>query len=1690
MRENISKIDEMDDARNYWHKKMAGCVGIDNLPYDYPAVHSVEKKKYSFTIEKDLTENLLRLSKDQDILLYIVLMSAFKIILFKLTDQHDLTLVTPGYKVDNDNNRDYIFLRSFIKQSGTFKEFLMEIKQAVLDGFNNQHYTPRELFRTLESETKPEVLHRVAFILENIQNKDALALVADSNELTLSLKKEESALTGNIIYNGKLLSDSIIAEITGCFITILKQIGNNIAINISDITLMDNEKSDKIVTDFSVSERSDLNNLTVNEWFEKIVKENADKSALSVNEDLQDVYNELESRENKSALNDRIANCLFKKNEFLFIKKISGTNKARPEENKAFYLVRTYRNDCLVINDDTLALLNCFEGKLNVKKSYTRVGETAFKPYIHILDSEIGPGPADKDELRKASRILLSGDDLIALIKVLYQKHIIDLAGYDFEDKSCLENYTFLSSAQVNGNSANDSINICLPREDLSKAPVLLLGDTPGNPSVGLLYLASYLKKHDIKAYCRFSDNNWNEETLKEHTHYLLEKIEPEIVGISMKWFPHMARVLEIAKIVKDFSPDIKVVLGGDTASFFSEQLIINEQIDYIVKGDGELPLLKIAQNADDIPNCVYKKSGTIISNPITYVQNEEFTRDIQLGDLKDIVVSKEASLFSTFFVPLYKGCSMPCFYCGGCKSAQTKIFNRKSAFFRKTEEVRHDIIQAKNHTSAFMFDLDVPGNNTVDYFEQICKGLDLSSHFGVIFAMEPPSAQLIKVLCSTFKYVRLNLDLCSLSERHRNELYSRGLVKPQSSDSQIFEFFANCDTYKNVEVDINLIAGLPFFTEKDIVESESTLNRIIKNYTSFTALHWGRLHSQPGTMISTDSNKFDMLSYGQDFNDFLQHSRQNVSTKPYYPNLMHLKYPFIYYKNDELNSSISKHYTEMNMKSSLHRKQKRRNISIFREYTYDLINRKANQLARTLRKKNFLPNSVAALLLDKPLDVVVGIMGVLKAGGAYLPVDPEYPENRIKYIVEDSKASFLISGATGKMSGEASCTVINMDDPQIKNEEESDLECINKPEDLMYIIYTSGSTGEPKGIMVEHSGVVNFINWRLDTYGFSANDVTLQLLPYSFDGSGTNLYSSLLSGGTLVLPDNIHRKDFKSMGTLIDAKKITNISLVPSMYAMILDGAAQVSLDSLKFVILAGEKSSKDLIALSRKKSPSTLLINEYGPTENSITTTSYMGISLDNPAVIGKPIANVQVFILNRYNDLMPVGIPGELCIAGAGLARGYVSEDAGKAGKFIPNPFDNNSRMYKTGDIVKWLPDGNIEYLGRMDNQIKIRGFRIELSEIEHQLVQCNNIKAAVVLPRENETQSTYLSAYIVTNKEVNTLDLRKQLAERLPDYMIPATFTQVEKMPVTANGKVDIKALLNMSGTSINSGTQRVSAKTKTQKFVAGIWAKILNKPIVSIHENFFDVGGNSLLLMEVHGLIDSQYPGLITVPDLFTYRTISGLSGYIDSLYSSSTLSINSIKLPHEYLPEGPSDSNREQFEFKIDGDLRDLLRIKARQEGIQVDELVAFFYLYTWAEISEYKQAEMYTNIVGTKKLTSYFLDAAAADSIELFFKALKEEIHTKSTSEGKLLHDISHFLINKESNEIIPLLYKRDTALSRSELLDYFEIILQTDAKEDSITFLVEYNPGKIKGEKVEEFMIKYVGFMEYAITQTQAVV
>jgi amino acid adenylation domain-containing protein len=567
-------------------------------------------------------------------------------------------------------------------------------------------------------------------------------------------------------------------------------------------------------------------------------------------------------------------------------------------------------------------------------------------------------------------------------------------------------------------------------------------------------------------------------------------------------------------------------------------------------------------------------------------------------------------------------------------------------------------------------------------------------------------------------------------------------------------------------------------------------------------------------------------------------------------------------------------------------------------QLTYRQLNDRANQLAHHLKKYGVGPDVLVAVFSERSLEMVIALLATMKAGGAYLPLDPEYPKERLEGMLQDANPLVLLTLEhllDRVPNGAPHLICLDRDWDTLRRESSDNLASEVRGKNLAYVIYTSGSTGKPKGVPNVHEGIVNRLLWMQDMYKLTVADRVLQKTPYSFDVSVWEFFWPLMTGAALVVARPGGHRDPAYLVDLIAKQNVTTLHFVPSMLGIFLEAENLGRCPTLRHVFASGEALPSELQRRFFQRLDAELH-NLYGPTEAAVDVTYWACLreSQETNVPIGRPIANTQIYILDEELQPVAIGAPGELHIGGIGLARGYLNQPDLTAQKFIPNPFSQQpgARLYKTGDVARFRPDGNIEYLGRVDQQVKLRGFRIELGEIEAVLAECAGVTQAIVVLREDIPGDKRLVAYLTAGSRqgLATNLVRKHAAKKLPDFMVPSKFVILDAFPMTVSGKVDRRAL-PMPAQDDADSIQRVAPRDEIESQLVSIFEKVLGIASIGITDNFFDLGGQSLLaarlLTEVEKVTGRQIPPSA----LFRHATVESLAQVIQKTPPAAAVSV-------------------------------------------------------------------------------------------------------------------------------------------------------------------------------------------------------
>lgn len=748
-------------------------------------------------------------------------------------------------------------------------------------------------------------------------------------------------------------------------------------------------------------------------------------------------------------------------------------------------------------------------------------------------------------------------------------------------------------------------------------------------------------------------------------------------------------------------------------------------------------------------------------------------------------------------------------------------------------------------------------------------------------------------------------------------------------------------------------------------------------------------------------------------------------------------------------------------------------NDILINKVTYKELNGLSNQLARKLAIMGVKSSDVVGLLMLNSVELVAAMLSILKIGAAFVPIDIDCPIERIEIMAKDSNMKLLLTNCNKLSKLSSSIPIANVNTLEFYNESKDNLNIEKNPDYLAYIIYTSGTTGIPKGVKITHRNVSNFIHWRLSAYQYSKEDISLQLISSSFDASLTNIFPVLLCGGKAVYISNDYWRDTKVINQIIETEKVTNLSIAPSVYKILIDNMERDKWRTIRFIVLGGEQPQASYIKLTKEKLPNILLINEYGPTETTITATAKIGIDVEEINNIGNPIAANSAYIINNDDNILPVGVSGELCISGAGVSSGYINNEQETKNKFSLNPYNQRERLYKTGDIARWTSEGYIEYMGRNDQQVKIRGLRIELNEINNILSSLDYINSAYSYVSKGDYDK--IISFVTGDIEVESKAIKENLRGLIPEYMIPAKIYQIDNFPLSSNGKIDQSALEKLEASYNSVGDSK--PENQIQQYFCELWSALLNINIIDVNKNFFDIGGNSMLIMLMHNEVEKKYPKILTIPDYFTNTTIKQLSETVlnrigkDIDYNKQLFG---IKMSPEYYADSKNQYmvREKMLSFELPEDIMTKINTRKENGGYRIQSILATAFTYLLSKLSE------------TKEIISYLMlrEKNVIDVLDINLNKFADLGQLIEYVENEI--PITTILINSEPdirNNQIP---ETVTALFCNQVMDdkkyplsnLFDFIFEISLNMDCVKFTGIFNVNKLEESKVETIIKLYV--------------
>jgi len=740
---------------------------------------------------------------------------------------------------------------------------------------------------------------------------------------------------------------------------------------------------------------------------------------------------------------------------------------------------------------------------------------------------------------------------------------------------------------------------------------------------------------------------------------------------------------------------------------------------------------------------------------------------------------------------------------------------------------------------------------------------------------------------------------------------------------------------------------------------------------------------------------------------------------------------------------------------------------------TYGELNSRADRLAEQLVGRGAGAGHIIGLMADRSAEMIVGLLAVLKAGAAYLPIDPEFPDERIRHMMTDSGMSLLLTQRQYRDRTSFDGDTIDLADEELYREKTVAPRSRSvSPDDLAYCIYTSGSTGLPKGVLIEHRAVANLYAGMTERIGFCSDKTILSITTISFDIFVLETLVPFMTGMCVVMADMKDQADPAALGRLMQRHGVNMLQSTPSRLRLLLEAeAASSGLEKLTDIMIGGEAFGMDLVHRLRVKSRARIY-NMYGPTETTVWS-MVSDLTETEEVTLGKPIANTEILLLDRNGQLQPFGTVGELCIAGSGLSRGYHNRADLTRERFVAHPLDPDRRIYKTGDFAQWQADGKLVYLGRRDHQLKIRGYRVELGEIEQALARFPGLASPLVAARKRNDEEAYLVCYYLADEEMPVASLREYLAERLPNYMIPGAFVRLDRYPLLPNGKINRSALPDPVVTRRGLAEEYREASNDRERRLAELWLEVVELEKIGMDDNLFEVGGSSISLVQFHGKLNKIYPNRIGVAELFAYPTIGKLAARLDQSSLKQPVSIPTLRLPHHFLKPSGSAAEGNTLRFRLKPREAEEVSGLARRYDVGVDDILLAAGLYLFTEITERPAVTALAMAGKENELVLLSADMREiADFPQLFQNVCKMRTQAADAYD---LKDIRVHSVRRTVGEITPLFYRSAMDTSYARMSDLFGFTLGYSVEADTIVFTCDYDSGEIGQKSIEEWISGY---------------
>lgn len=743
---------------------------------------------------------------------------------------------------------------------------------------------------------------------------------------------------------------------------------------------------------------------------------------------------------------------------------------------------------------------------------------------------------------------------------------------------------------------------------------------------------------------------------------------------------------------------------------------------------------------------------------------------------------------------------------------------------------------------------------------------------------------------------------------------------------------------------------------------------------------------------------------------------------------------------------------------------------------TYQELDKRSDDVAWYLEKNGIGCGDRVAVAAEREISSVISILGILKAGAAYVPVSLEQPQKRQEYILENSGCQMMLN--------KESLETIPAGDGEFQSK--------SSAEKSAYIIYTSGSTGKPKGVEIRHEAASNTIQDINRKFHVTEEDKILGISSLSYDLSVYDLFGALSSGAELVIADD--QRDVEHLAETVEREGITIWNSVPAIMKMTIDNLnkdASYKELSLRLVLLSGDWIPLKLPDGIRNVFENAKVISLGGATEGSIWSIYYPIGQVEkswNSIPYGYPLANQKIYVLNFNGEEAPVDVPGEICIGGKGVAEGYVNEPEKTKAQFVATI--EYGRIYRTGDygVVRREPGGKlfVEFIGRKDNQVKVGGYRIELGEIESALEEHHNIKQAVVIVKEDSSRKQALYSYYESDNKIDTMEIREFLEARLPGYMIPVRYVHMEKFPVTANGKIDRKTIANIKLQEDKKKIEKPSNQVEQE--LAAIWSDVLGRQEISVQDSFFELGGDSLKLVKAYNQIEAKYPGRVTIAKLFGYPTIRKLAVLLmgDSVKKVMKLPLQGFSLPASYLISGEKEYLMETKEFSLDASMTEKIAALSKGENESVNSILYMGFVFLLAKFNQNMTCTLPFMETEGKRILPVKLDLQNIQNVEDFLSSMEREKENAIPSALVLKDDVQYEPMNIEENQAMFLYTEKAVEISQNSALEVFDVILSSIIQEkESISIRMTMNKARIHMEKIDEFILNYKKILEFLLSR-----